>query len=176
VGGVVNDRGPEDDVRVVLLGHIAGAHGVRGWVKIHSLTEPREAIFEYQPWLLGEPDTPVRIREGRKHGNRLIAQLEGIDTREQAEALLGKEIGVYREQLPELQGAQDYWADLVGLAVRLESGRELGRIENMLATGANDVMVVQGDRERLIPFVLGRYVKSVDIVAGVVLVDWDPDF
>jgi len=171
----VTDHGPEN-VSEVLLGHIAGVHGIRGWVKIHSLTEPREAIFEYQPWLLGEPQKAVRVSEGKKHGNRLIALLEDIDTREQAEALIGKEIRVYREQLPELSGGQYYWADLVGLAVRLEDGRNLGRIESILATGANDVMVVKGDRERLIPFVTDQYVKSVDLDAGIVLVDWDPDF
>ena len=170
-------NGPEtDDDKLVLLGHVAGAHGIQGWIKVHSLTEPREAIFEYQPWLLGASREAVRVRQGKKHGNRLIALLEGTESREQAEALVNQPIAVFRDQLPELPRDEYYWTDLLGLTVRLEDGRELGTIDNMLATGANDVMVVRGDRERLIPFVLGQYVKRVDLADGSVTVDWDPDF
>jgi len=170
-------NGPEThDDKLVALGHVAGAHGIHGWVKIHSLTEPREAIFEYQPWLLGAARKAVRVKQGKKHGNRLIALLEGTESREQAEALLNQPIAVFREQLPELPQDEYYWTDLLGLTVRLEDGRELGKIENMLATGANDVMVVRGERERLIPFVPGQYVTRVDLADGFVTVDWDPDF
>lgn len=162
--------------KIVVLGQIAGAHGISGWVKVHALTEPREAIFEYQPWLLGETLQEVRVRQGKKHGNRLIALLEGTEDREQAERLANRQIAVYRDQFPDLPSGEYYWTDLLGLSVRLEDGRELGTIDNMLATGANDVMVVRGERERLIPFVPGQYVKQVDLDEGAVVVDWDPDF
>jgi 16S rRNA processing protein RimM len=160
----------------VQLGHVSGVHGLKGWVRVHSSTEPREAIFEYQPWALGEERDQVRVLEGRKHGSRLIALLENADTREQAEELIGMPIAVRRDQLPQPDAGHYYWADLEGLAVRLENGRELGTVERMLATGANDVMVVRGDRERLIPFVPGQYVKDVDLDGGVIVVDWDPEF
>jgi len=162
--------------KTVVLGYVAAAHGLNGWVRIHSLTEPREAIFEYQPWLLGESLQEVRVREGQVHGKRLIALLQGTDDRDQAEALVHRRIAVYRDQLQELPADEYYWTDLLGLSVRLEDGRELGVIENMLATGANDVMVVRGEREHLIPFVPGQYVKQVDLDARTVIVDWDPDF
>jgi 16S rRNA processing protein RimM len=171
----VNDRKARER-KIVPLGHISGVHGIQGWVKIHSLTEPREAIFEYQPWLLGSALEEVRCRQGKKHGNRLIALLENTETREQAEALVSQPIAVYRDQFPELPQGEFYWMDLMGLTVRLEDGRELGTIANMLATGANDVMVVRGERERLIPFIRGQYVKQVDLEARVVTVDWDPEF
>ncbi len=164
------------DTRIVLLGHVAGVHGVRGWVKIHSLTEPREAIFEYQPWLLGDAHEAVRISEGIKHGNRLIAHIEGVDDREAAEELVNRSIAVHREQLPKADDGEYYWTDLVGLEVRLQDGRVLGTVDRLVATGANDVLVVAGDRERLVPFVTGQYVKSVDLEHGVIVVDWDPDF
>lgn len=164
------------DTRIVLLGHVAGVHGVRGWVKIHSLTEPREAIFEYQPWLLGDAHEAVRISEGIKHGNRLIAHIEGVDDREAAEELVNRSIAVRREQLPQADAGEYYWTDLVGLEVRLQDGRVLGTVDRLVATGANDVLVVAGDRERLVPFVTGQYVKSVDLEHGVIVVDWDPDF
>ena len=171
----MNDRKARER-KIVPLGHVSGVHGIQGWVKIHSLTEPREAIFEYQPWLLGASLEEVRLTQGKKHGSRLIALLENTESREQAEALVNQPIAVYRDQFPELPGGTFYWTDLVGLTVRLEDGRELGTIASMLATGANDVMVVRGERERLIPFIRGQYVKQVDLDAGLVTVDWDPDF
>jgi 16S rRNA processing protein RimM len=161
---------------IVVLGRISGAHGIHGWVKVFSSTEPREAIFEYQPWLLGEDLEAVRLSQGKQHGSRLIAQLEGVGDREAAEELAGARIAVYRDQLPGLSEGEFYWADLVGLKVRHEDGRNLGTIDYMLATGANDVMVVRGERERLIPFVRGQYVKQVDLERREVVVDWDPDF
>ncbi len=173
---------PEDAEKrkIVPLGHISGVHGVSGWLKIYSLTEPREAIFEYQPWLVGDQLEAVHVEQGKKHGKHLIAMLETVKDRDQAEGLVNRQIAVYRDQLPSLTDEEFYWTDLVGLAVQLEDGTHLGIIRNMLATGANDVMVVQGvlqsERERLIPFVLGQYVKNVDLDKGLVVVDWDPDF
>ena len=170
------NEGSAVERRIVVLGYVAAAQGLNGWVKIHSLTEPREAIFDYQPWLLGETLQEVRLRQGKTHGNRLIALLEGTDDRTQAEGLAGRQIAVYRDQFPELPEDEYYWTDLLGLSVVLEDGRELGTLENILATGANDVMVVRGERERLIPFVPGQYVKQVDLDGRRVVVDWDPDF
>jgi 16S rRNA processing protein RimM len=171
----VND-GSGEQRKVIQIGHISGVHGISGWLKIHSLTDPREAIFKYQPWLLGESRKEVRIAQGKRHGKHLIAQLENIDDRDQAQSLVNRPVAVFRDQLPELPDDEYYWTDLLGLSVHLGDGTELGKIEKMLATGAHDVMVVQGERERLIPFVQGQYVKSVNLADGSVVVDWDPDF
>ncbi len=162
--------------KIVQIGHVSGVHGIKGWVKIFSLTEPREAIFEYQPWLLGDSLNKVRIRQGKKHGKHLIALLEEVDDREQAEGLVKQSISVGRDQFPVLPDDEFYWTDLEGLAVRLQDGTELGTIDGMLATGANDVMVVRGEKERLIPFVPGQYVKQVTLEGGFIIVDWDPEF
>jgi 16S rRNA processing protein RimM len=161
---------------VVQIGHISGVQGIKGWVRIYSLTEPREAIFEYQPWLMGETLEEVRIMQGRKQGKYLVAQLENVNDRDQAEGLVKRSIAIYRDQFPELPDDEFYWMDLVGLSVKLEDGTELGTIDNMLATGANDVMVVKGEKEYLIPFVPGQYVKNVNLEGGLVVVDWDPEF
>ena len=167
---------PGDGRKVIQLGHISGVHGIKGWVKVYSLTDPREAIFEYQPWLLGESRAEARFAQGKKQGKYLIALFDNVNDREQAQSLVNRPIAVYRDQFPQLPEDEFYWTDLQGLSVRLGDGTELGIIEKMLATGAHDVMVVQGDRERLIPFVPEQYVKSVNLDDGVVLVDWDPDF
>ncbi len=170
------EANPGKQREMVLLGHIAGAHGIKGWVRIHSDTEPRDAILAYQPWLIGDEKTPTRVQQGRKQGKHLVAEIEGISDREAAESLAGQHIAVYRDQLPDLPDTQYYWTDLIGAEVYNQDGSELGSIREMIATGANDVMRVQGDRERLIPFIKDIYVTEVDLVARRVTVSWDPDF
>ena len=161
---------------IVALGYVAGVHGVRGWVKIFSYTDPREAILDYAPWLVGETREEVRVDDGQRHGKTVLAHLPGVDTPEQARAWVGREIAVRRSQLPEAEAGHYYWSDLLGLEVHTTAGDVLGRVERMMETGANDVMVVAGERERLIPFVSGEFVKEVDLAAGRIEVDWDPEF
>jgi len=160
----------------VLLGRISGPHGIKGWTRIRSDTEPKDAIFEYQPWLIGEEQRPTQVVQGKWQGKHLVAALQGVSDRDAAESLAGKNIRVYRDQLPDLPDTQYYWTDLIGLTVFNQDGLELGTISEMIATGANDVMRVQGDRERLIPFIRNAYVAQVDLQARRVTVNWDPDF
>jgi len=171
----VNRKAQRNRKRVP-LGHISGVHGLKGWIKVHSWTHPRVAILDYQPWLLGQEQNPVRISEGRLQGKNIVALLPGCVNAEQAKAQVGLEIAVFRDQMPELSTDVFYWTDLEGLSVVTKEGAELGHIERMMETGAHDVIVVAGDRERLIPFVWGQYVISVDLDAGQLVVDWDPDF
>lgn len=164
--------------RRILLGRVAGDFGVRGELKLLSWTDPRDAIFRYQPWILraGHAERVVSGVRGRDTGKLVIASFPGVENREQAEALKGAEIWVLRSQLPEPKPGEYYWVDLEGLAVRNVEGVDFGRVSHLFDTGANPVLVAVGDRERLIPFVTDQYVKSVDFDAGVVVVDWDPDF
>lgn len=164
------------DQKVVPLGYVSGTYGLQGWIKVHSWTSPREAILGYRPWLFGAEQQAVEVIEGRAQGKTIVARLPGINDAEQAQAWVGKEIAVPRAQLPEPAGQQWYWADLIGLEVVNTGGERLGRIEKMMETGANDVMVVAGEREMLLPFVPGVYVKSVDLEAGRVVVDWQQDY
>jgi 16S rRNA processing protein RimM len=160
----------------VLLGRISGAYGIKGWARIHSDTEPRDAIFDYQPWLVGPAETPMMVVLGRHQGKYLVAEIDGISDRDTAESLAGQQIAVYRDQLPELPDSQYYWTDLIGLSVFNQDGLELGSIRELIATGANDVMLVRGERERLIPFIKDMYVTRVDLSARRVEVNWDADF
>jgi len=163
--------------KIVKLGRVVGLFGVRGWVKVFSYTEPREAILDYPGWLLGAADDarPVVLEEGRRHGKSVLAKLAGCDDRDAAEGLLGLDIAVLRTDFPALEGDRFYWTDLLGLAVEHKDGRRLGVIREMLETGAHDVMRVEGEEERLIPFVTGQVVKEVDFDSGVVRVDWEWD-
>jgi 16S rRNA processing protein RimM len=164
--------------RRIVLGRISGVFGVQGWVKVFSETEPRDQIIGFNPILLGREGRwqEARIEAGRSHGKGVIMKIEGCDDRDAAAALMGTEIAVLRHQLPPLPEGEHYWADLVGLEVRTLDGIALGVVEGLLHTGANDVLVVQGDRERLIPYVAGDVVREVDLETGVLRVDWDPEF
>lgn len=160
--------------KTVTLGRIVGLYGVRGWVKVFSETAPIENIFRYQPWLVDGADR--QALEYRSHGKGLIARLNGCDDRDEARALIGRAIEVRRDQLPPPAADEFYWADLEGLEVETLDGRGLGRVSHLIETGANDVLVVRGDRERLIPFVWMQVVQDVDFALGRVRVDWDPEF
>ena len=162
----------------IMLGHISGLYGVRGWVKVFSYTKPITNIFNYSPWQLyqyGQWQT-LSVCEGKTHGKGIIARLETIHDRDEAARLLGADIMISRSQLPTAPINEYYWVDLIDLTVINHKGVKLGQVDYMLETGANDVIVVKGKRERLIPFVLGRVVLEVDLVGRVLRVDWDEDF
>ena len=161
----------------VVLGRIAGVFGVKGWVKVFSHTDPREAILEYQNWLLKSGDTwqPVTVEDGRRQGKSVVAKLANIDDRDAAAGLQDVVIAVSREELPETRTGEYYWADLEGLQVLHRDGRLLGKVSYLMATGANDVLVVEGDRECLIPYVTGDVILDVDLAKGVISVDWEWD-
>jgi 16S rRNA processing protein RimM len=167
------------DERWVLVGKIVGLSGVKGEIKLESYTEPRTRIFSYQPWLLksGSGEREISGSRGREQGKGVVATLPGIEDRDAAVPLVGTEIWVRRSALPRSKKGEYYWADLEGLEVASVEGAMLGRVSHLVATGANDVLVVvDGKRERLIPFVIDDYVKEVDFDTGRITVDWDPDF
>ncbi len=170
---------PTDPQKMILLGRFLGAFGVRGQVKIESWTEPRDAIFRYQPWTLRDARGAERALtgvRGKASGKHLVATLPDVEDREAVEALHGTEIHVPRSALPPPQPGEFYWVDLEGLRVVNSDGTDFGTVSHLFSTGANDVLVARGDRERLIPFVEPDFVRSVDFEAGVVTVDWDPEF
>ena len=146
-------------------------------MKVFSYTEPREAFLQYQGLSLGRDGEwqSVKVAEGQRHGKSVILRLEGCDDRDQAASLIGAEIATDRSALPEPKEGHFYWSDLTGLKVVHRDGTELGKIKELLETGAHDVMVVEGEQERLIPFVKDEVVLSVDFVEKQVNVDWEWD-
>ena len=164
-----------DADRLLLIGKIVGLHGVSGWVKLESYTEPRTRIFSYKPWLVGEIE--VAGAQGREQGKGLVGKLQGCDDRDAAARLIGTNIQIRRSALPKPKRGEFYWADLEGLDVVTTEGVVLGKVSHLFATGANDVLVVRdGERERLIPYVTKQFVHKVDLDAGRITVDWDPEF
>jgi len=164
---------------LISIGEISGVFGVKGWVKVFSLTEPRENIINYSPWTLkkGNELREVKLVNGKRQGKSVVALLEGVADRDIAASYSGWEILINKSQLPETEEGEFYWADLVGLSVETEYGVSLGKVDYLIETGANDVLVVKDiEEERLIPFLQGSTIKKIDLVDKIMIVDWDPDF
>lgn len=165
-----------DPNHYVILGQVVGVFGIKGWIKIQSDTEPTDNILNYSPWYLAKHDdwSPHKVLRGQQHSKGLIAHLEGCDDRDKAMTLVGCKIAVLRAQLPEPAKGEYYWSDLIGLDVYNLQHDYIGKVTSLLPTGANDVLVIQGQREEiLIPYVKDYYIYSVDLAAGRIEADWD---
>ncbi len=169
--------------RRVTLGRVAGVYGVKGWIRVHSYTRPADNILKYRRWWLRHCDgMEVQVLAAQAQGNGLVAHLgtaagEPIDDRDVAAGLVGAEIDVEREALPTLAAGQYYWADLLGLRVEGADGVALGTVTDVTSNGAQDVLVVhEGERERLIPFVSPQIVREVDLDQGRIVCEWQPDW
>lgn len=172
------DNSDDAGATLVTLGRIVGLYGVAGWVRVYSWTRPPANILGYSHWRCrrGNAWQALRLESGRPQGKGLVAKLETVDDRESAKSYLSSDIAVGRDELPPPAPGEFYWSDLEGLRVETTEGLALGKVDHLLETGANDVLVVRGERERLIPFILERFVVDVDLSDGVIRVDWDPDF
>lgn len=168
----------EETANMLVLGKVSGVYGVKGWVKLFSYTNPREGILDYKNCYLKTKGQwqATEILQGRKQGKGVIAQIKGCDDRDQAMLLIGSEIAITEDQLGELADNEYYWKDLIGLTVLNQDQVDLGKVTGIMETGANDVLIVTGDRERLIPFTQGVTVLEVNLDDKQIRVDWDPEF
>jgi len=170
--------------QLTLIGKLAAPYGVKGWVKVYSYTDPIENVFSYKPWQIKRDGKMVSIKleSSKPHGKGLIAKLAGIETPEQVKEWTGAEIFVSMDQLPALEMGEYYWSQLENLLVFTESGELLGRVDHLIETGSNDVLVVHAtdesldQTERLIPYLPDQVIKEIDLKAGTMRVDWDPEF
>ncbi len=168
---------PVDPSSVVVVGRVGGGYGVHGWVRLASYTDPAANILDYDPWLLETARgwRRVEVLEVRAHRGAFVARLDGIADRDAADALRGSLVGVPREQLPAPAEDEYYWRDLIGLEVRDEAGRVRGTVQELIETGANDVLVVRAagvPDPVLVPFDR-QFVLAVDLGSGRITVDWD---
>ncbi len=147
-------------------------------MRVQSFARPPESILDFPSWWVQTDEgwEERALESGRIQSNGIVVALEGCGDRESAAALRHAAVAVPRSALPEPESGEYYWHDLIGLAVATTEGVELGRVDHLLETGANDVLVVYGDRERLIPWIQGQVVQSVDLASGRMIVDWDPAF
>lgn len=167
-----------------VLGRITAVFGVKGWLKVHSYTDPIENILDYRNWVLSRNGRreSVTVVDSKRHGKGLVVLLKGVGDRTQAQSYCGVDIAVNSTDLPALPEGEYYWHQLEGLEVVTEDGLRFGRVDHLLETGANDVLVVRptdesmDDRERLIPYIPDQVVVEVNLSRGRMTVVWDPEF
>jgi 16S rRNA processing protein RimM len=151
---------------------------VRGWLRVQSYTDPPQRLFEWRQWRLrnlGGVEREVKLLEARPQGNDWIVLLEGVTDRDAASLLTGQMILVDRELLPPTQGREHYREDLVGFEARNVEGALLGVVDHFIDTPGNAVMVIKGAREHWVP-VTQQHLRSVDVAARALIVDWPEDF
>ena len=186
---------PDDSIEV---GRILDAWGVKGWLKILPHSSDPEALFSAKSWFLQAPDAKFRpgfnaftgtasitVEEAKTHSDSVVAKIDGLDDRNDAEALRGCRIFLPRSAFPKASKDEYYWVDLIGLNVVNRESIALGCVRDLMATGPNSVLCVEyqttqedgsnKDEERMIPFV-SAYVDSVDIAGKLITVDWQPDY
>ena len=152
----------------IVVGRVTTAHGIKGEVKVEVLTDfPERFERGSKLWLKGIERT---IEQGRPQGRGIILKLRGIDTRNDAEALRGEVLTV-----PELADLDDegayYIHDLIGLRVEDSAGDELGKLFEVITTGATDVYVIRGPSGELLLPALDDVVTDIDLNAGRLVVD-----
>lgn len=161
----------------VILGRFGAAYGVRGWLHLISFTDPIDNILHYAEWHVKHSNDweTLHLENSKVHGKGLIVKLKEINDREKAREYTNDEIAVPRESLPKLEEDEHFWHDLIDMTVITKTGITLGAIKNIIETGSNDVFIVSGERERLIPYT-DDVVIEIDKIKKTITVDWDPEF
>lgn len=162
----------------VVVGKFGRPHGIKGFVTVHSFTEPRDNILRYTDWhvFLNNQWQPIKLVHVEVHTKSIVALIEGYPERELAARLTNAEIAVDKQQLAELEPGEYYWHQLVGMNVTNQKGDSFGKVIEVMPTGANDVLVVQGEKRYLIPYLPGQFILDIDLSQQTITVDWDMDF
>ncbi len=167
----------------VVVGQLGSPHGVRGWIKLNSYTQPDDNILDYQPWYIQRKNTanvltwvPLEYEKVEFHAKGMVILLKGINDRNVVATYTLTDIAIPHAQLPVLSESEYYWSDLEGLNVITKEGVTLGKVDHLFETGSNDVLVVIGEKQHAIPYLFENTVLNVDLENKVMTVDWDPDF
>lgn len=178
---ILSDKSiPED---LVLVGHVTGAYGIQGWIRIKPYSSDADALLHASTWWINKPELhDVEKMQAKLHGEDLVAQLMGVASRSAAEMLKGAAVHIRRSHFPVLGNNEFYWIDLIGLSVENLQGVVLGVVDSLMDNGAHPILQLRPlefsegkqSQEILIPFV-DHFVKTVDQITRRVVVDWELD-
>ena len=162
----------------VIVGRFGRPHGIKGFITVVSFTDPRDNIMQYKDWHIQLHDhwQPLDLLHLEMNNKFILTQVAGYQEREDVARLTNKDIAIKRDQLPVLEQGDYYWHELIGMRVQNIEGASLGTVTEIMSTGANDVLVVVGEKRQLVPYLPGRSVITVDNSQRVITVDWDLDF
>ena len=162
----------------VVMGKVVGSHGIKGWLKIQPFTEELKTLGKFSSWFVSKNENEwkeFKVESSSIQGRTVLAKIENINNRNDADVLRGFLIGISKIDLPILAKGKYYWSDLIGLEVINQTGFNFGTIESIMETGSNDVLVIKDEKEWLIPY-LDNVVLKIDLEKKNILVDWDENF
>jgi 16S rRNA processing protein RimM len=173
---------PDDLTQV---GYVSGAYGVTGSIRVTPFSADADALLNVKTWWLDKPGLhAVSVRTAKLHGGDVVSQLVGVVGRDASEALKGAAVSIPRSEFPQLPADEYYWSDLIGLDVVNLQGEALGQVTDMMDNGVQSIFRItpaaaadDGAKapERLIPYV-DHYVKTIDLAAKKITVDWGLDY
>lgn len=171
------DKDLVSDKDRVVVAKVGRVHGIQGWVRINSFTEPPENVLNYKDWwILHHNQWQLLEKQASKIQNQeILIKIKNCNNREQAQFYTNDLIAVPRESLPLLSSEEYYWSDLIGMRVMNEQKIDLGIVDHLFSTGSNDVLVLTGEKERLIPYTEDA-IKQIDLQNKIITVDWDSEF
>ena len=160
----------------ILVGKISNPHGIKGWVKVISFTDPIENILSYKKLTISDNQTEKTycLEDSRIQGNKIVIKLEGVNNRDDADLLKNLQIEVNRSDLPKLDENSYYWEDLVDFNVIDIKGMHVGKVDSLFRTGSNDVLVIINETKQrlLVPFIMEEVIKYVDLDKELISIDW----
>jgi len=162
----------------IVMGKILGPHGIKGWIKIHPFTEKKDSLIDHKILMASKDEKLWQSFEVESMdvGDKFIlAKFKGVDDRNTAEKLNKFFIGLDKSSLPKLDENNYYWHELIGLDVKNNEGMHFGKVDSLIETGANDVLVVLGDKEYLIPYIK-QVILEVNLETNMIRVDWQDDY
>lgn len=159
----------------VVVGRFGKVHGIKGQILLNSFTDPIQNIFDYEPLFISLKKVwhPIRLLQKKTSGDKLLVMVENYLTREDASFLTNMEIAVPRDVLPKLDEDSFYLHDLIALDVFNLENEYIGKISDIMPTGANDVLVISGKTRILVPFIWHTYIKNIDLATRKMLIDWE---
>ncbi|KTD08072.1 ribosome maturation factor RimM [Legionella jamestowniensis] len=162
----------------IVIGRFGRPHGIKGFITVHSFTDPRDNILRYTDWqaYINKQWQPLKLLHVEMNEKFILAQVAGYSEREQVAALTNVEIAVSRAQLPALEEGEYYWHELVGMQVVNQQGTLLGTVVEIMPTGANDVLIIEGEKRHLVPYLPGQFVADINPSRRIITVDWDAEF
>lgn len=164
-----------EELDYIVIAKFGAVHGIHGWISVYAYTEHHEDIFKYQPWFINRQSQwlHIQIVEHKIYQKGFLAKIKGIETREEARTFTGSTVNIPKSALPKLALNEYYWSDLIGLDVINQKGDFLGKVTQLIATGANDVLIVKNLKEHAIPFLPGSVIQKVDLPNQKIIVDWE---
>lgn len=161
----------------IILGKFGQSYGIKGWLRVHSATSPPDNILRYIPWQIEHQGSwrVVEVTGSKLQGKHILVKLAECDTPEQAKNFTNDPIAIEHNQLPALPPGEYYWSDLIGLRVFNQQGVDFGIVDSLFETGSNDVLIITGNRRRLLPYTTA-VIQHIDLTHRQILVDWDADF